>query len=577
MNRNNQALFITLIAIFAVMLIRLVQLQLIEGSQYHEIALKNAAKNIPAAAPRGVIYDRDGKVVVDNRPIFSVEVLPQLLTGDPAKRDRVLGKLGQVLGEKIDFKVSAQQPIIVRENISLPTAIKIEEMKDELEGVLVKSRPIRFYPYSSAAAHLLGYVGEIAARELENYSQRGYRRGDVIGKDGVERYYDQLVRGIDGGKQVEVNVYGEPIRILSTMDPIAGANISLTIDTQLQEALERALGAKAGAAIVTDPNTGQLLALSSHPNYDPNLFIGQLDMNKWEKLARGRHPFMNRALAIYPPGSIFKVVTLIAALEEGITKPNEPFYCPGYYKINDRIAKCWKESGHGQITAEEGLVQSCDVVFYELGRRLGPEKIAKYARLFGLGDRTGIDLPQEKRGLVPDTEWKKKIFGEQWYDGDSINYAIGQGFLQVTPIQMAGIYGAIATGKRMRPYVVKQITKRNGEVVYQPENPELGPLPFKSENLAVVRRALVNVVDRATGRVAKIEDFPAAGKTGTAQTPGLPHAWFLCYAPVDQPRIVVAAFVEHGEHGDRAAASVARDILAWYKEHRIKDDFDKAE
>lgn len=278
---------------------------------------------------------------------------------------------------------------------------------------------------------------------------------------------------------------------------------------------------------------------------------------------------MNRALAIYPPGSIFKVVTLTAALEEKLTRPNETFYCPGYYKINTRLAKCWKESGHGRITAQEGLTQSCDIVFYELGRRLGPDRLAKYASLYGLGEKTQIDIPQEKKGLVPSSDWKKNIRKEAWYDGDSINYGIGQGFVQVTPIQMALVYGTIATGKRYRPYLVETIRDREGKLIYRGQELEVGKAPISADNLQVVREALKNVVDRATGRAAKIDNFLAAGKTGTAQNPGLPHAWFLCYAPYDEPKIVIASFVEHGEHGDRAAAYVARDILSWYSKNRL--------
>jgi len=565
MNKRNQILFVVAALVFAILLLRLAQLQMVEGNKYHRLAVENAAKTIPAPAPRGVIFDRNGSVMVENQPVFAVEVLPQLLSGDPAKREKVLAKLSSLLGERIEFKLSAHQPIIVRDKIDLPTAIRIEEARQQLDGVIVTSRPIRFYPYDHAAAHLLGYVGEIEARELENLQERGYHRGDLVGKDGIEKIYDHLIRGVDGGKQVEVNVKGEPVRLLASLDPVPGANVKLTIDLPFQQAAEKALASYIGAVVVLDPNSGEILAMASHPDYDPNLFVGPLNISKWESLAQGRHPFINRALAIYPSGSIFKVVTLTAALEEGLTRPTESFYCPGYYKINNRIAKCWKESGHGHITAEEGLVQSCDVVFYELGRRLGADRLARYARLFGLGEKTAVDLPQEKRGLVPTEEWKRKYLGEAWYDGDSINYGIGQGFLQATPLQMAAVYAAVATGKRVRPFVVSEITKRDGEVLYQPAAADLGPLPFKKENLDVVRRALMAVVSRATGRAAQVEGLAVAGKTGTAQTPGLPHAWFLCYAPAADPKIVIAAFVEHGEHGDRSAAYVAHSILAWYK------------
>ncbi len=560
--KKNQILIVAFILIFLVLFIRLVQLQIVEGKVYRKIAAENAARTVPAPAARGIIFDRNGLVMVENRPIFSVQVMPQLLASDDVKKkEAVLNKLGALLGEKLEFKASADQPIIVKDNIKPEIAFRIEEMRRELEGVVVTVRPVRFYPHENMASHLLGYVGEIEAEELKRLKEAGYRLGDWLGKDGVEKYYDRLIRGVDGGKKIEVDVYGTPVRLLESSEPVPGADVKLTIDAQLQKAAEGALGAKEGAVIVLDPRTGEILALVSHPNYDPNLFLNPLDISRWTALSRAKHPFMNRALAIYPPGSIFKAVTLTAALQEGVTKPDEVFYCPGYYMVNNRIARCWRPEGHGRITAKEGLTQSCDVVFYQLGRRLGPDRLADYARRFGLAEKTGIDLPQEKKGLVPTADWKKKTWKEPWYEGDSINYGIGQGFIQVTPLQMASLYASIATGKRMKPFVVREIKNREGEVLYQGKPEEVGSVPLSTANLKVIREALAAVVERGTGIAARVDKMPAAGKTGTAENPGLPHAWFVCYAPVDDPKIAIAAFVAHGEHGDRASAYVARDIL----------------
>jgi penicillin-binding protein 2 len=556
--------------IFALLVLRLLQLQVVEGDKYRKIAEENAARNIPAPAARGVIYDRAGNVLVENRPVFSVQVMPQLLSStDKSKRRKVLDRLGGLLGETVEFKVTSDKPIIIRDNIRPETAFRIEENRRELDGVVVSVRPVRYYPYGNLASHLLGYVGEIESGELAKLRDEGYRLGDWLGKDGVEKYYDRLVRGINGGKKIEVDVYGTPTRLLEVAEPLPGADVKLTIDLELQDAVEEALGGKIGGVVVLDPNNGEVLAMVSRPNYDPNIFLEPLAPGQWQRLSGGRHPFMNRALAIYPPGSTFKVVTLSAALQEGVVKPGETFYCPGYYKVNNRIARCWKSSGHGRLTVQEGLTQSCDVVFYELGRRLGPDRLAEFARRYGLGERCGIDLPQEKKGLVPDTAWKKRVWGEQWYEGDSINYGIGQGFLQVTPLQMALIYGEIATGKRVRPYVVAEIVDRQGEKLYQARSKNERAVPLRQDNLTLIRRALTAVVDRATGILAKVPGLPAAGKTGTAENPGLPHAWFLCYAPTSEPRIVIASFVEHGEHGDRTAAAVARDILTWYRDNRL--------
>jgi penicillin-binding protein 2 len=579
LSRKSDTLRLVLGMAFLLLLLRLAQLQLIEGPKYQKLGAENAAKTVVAPAPRGIIYDRNGKVLVTNRPIFSVQVLPELLASpDIKKRDAILAKLGELLGEKVELKVSAGRPIIIKNNVPAEVAIRIEEQKDELEGVVVNTVPVRYYPYGSVASHLLGYVGEIEADELQRLKVSGYRLGDSVGKDGIEKVYDSEIRGLDGGKKIEVDALGSPTRLLGSVEPAPGADVKLTIDLDLQVAAEKALQGKEGAVVILDPQTGELLAMVSHPNFDPNLFIDQLDKTKWWALNQKSHPFMNRALAIYPPGSIFKVVTLSAALSENLTKVNELFNCPGFYKINNRYAACWKTTGHGHLSLLEGLTQSCDVVFYELGRRLGPDRLAQYAKNYGLGEKTGIDLPQEKKGLVPTTEWKKNVWKEPWYDGDSINYGIGQGFVQVTPLQMAAVYSTIASGKRMKPYVVQEIKDRDGDILYQGKQAEVGKAPVGWATLVAIRKALTAVVERATGRAAKVEGMPAAGKTGTAENPGLPHAWFLCYAPVADPKIALAVFVAHGEHGDRTSAYVARDILTWYRDNRLatKEAFDTA-
>ena len=563
MNKKNGLLMPVIGLAFFLLLLRLAQLQLVDGRRYQKMANDNAAKTVVAPAPRGIIFDRNGKVMVTNRPSFSVQVMPELLAStDVDKRDAVLKKLGALLGEPVEFKVSAGQPIIVKNNVPPEVAVRIEEDRDELPGVVVNTVPVRFYPYGSVAAHLLGYVGEIGADDLKRLKDEGYRLGDSLGQDGIEKYYDRLIRGVDGGKKVEVDAFGAPTRLLESLAPVPGADVKLTIDLDLQIAAEKALQGKEGAVVIIDPRTGELLAMVSHPNFDPNQLAAALNNQR-------NHPFMNRALAIYPPGSIFKVVTMSAALSEGVGKVNEMFNCPGYYKVNNRYAACWKATGHGRLSLQEGLTQSCDVVFYELGKRLGPDRLAKYAQNYGLGEKTGLDLPQEKKGLVPTSDWKKTVWKEQWYDGDSINYGIGQGFTQVTPLQMAVVYGTIASGKRMKPFVVQEIKNREGEVLYQGKQEEVGRAPVAWETLAAIRKALTAVVERATGIAAKVPGIPAAGKTGTAENPGLPHAWFLCYAPAGDPKLAMAVFVAHGEHGDRTSAYVARDILTWYRDNRL--------
>ena len=574
MVNKKQVVIIAVIAVFGLLYLRLVHLQIAGREKYIRMAIENAAKTVIEPAPRGVIYDRFGKVLVEGRPIFSVRVLPYLLSKRTKQEQNiVLGKLGKLLGEKVELKVTATEPIVVKDNIPLEVAVRVEERKSELPGVVVTSRPVRLYKHDNLAAHILGHVGEIEKGELQRMRREGYRLGDVIGKDGVEKVYDKYIRGRDGGKKIEVDVYGTPTRVLESLEPVPGADMKLTIDLRLQEATEKALGDQEGAAVVMDVHSGEILALASHPNYDPNVFADPLLNWKWKELNKKKHPFMNRALGHYPPGSIFKVVTLAAALEEGKTTTDEVINCNGYYRIKNRYSKCWLEGGHGPVEVLEGLVWSCDVVFYELGKRLGPDLIAKYAGKFGLGEYTGIDLPQEKRGSVPTGAWKKKNFGESWYEGDSINYGIGQGWVQVTPLQMASVYASIATGKRIRPHIVSEIMTNSGEIAYSGKTEVIEKLDVSEETLDHIRAALRQVVNRATGVATRIPGLPAAGKTGTAENPGKPHAWFICYAPYQDPEIVISVFVAHGEHGDKASAYVARDILKWYKQYRLRKTF----
>lgn len=560
MDGKNRALIIIFVLIFSLLSLRLVYLQVAQHRKLSQMAIENAAKTVIDPAPRGVVYDRNGKTLVENQAVFSVHILPYvLLDMEKVEQEEILESLGVLLGENVELKISANEPIIVKDKIPLQTAIRIEEK--QLPGIVVRSRPVRFYPHGHLAAHLLGYVGEIEAHELKSLKHQGYRLGSVIGKDGVEKVYDQQLRGIDGGRKVQVDVHGVPLKVLESQEPVAGNDMRLTIDLDLQKAAEKALEKYEGAVVVMNPNNGEILAMASHPYYDPSIFAKEVDKKEWKKLGYKKYPFMNRALAIYPPGSIFKVITLAAALETEEIDPYEIVNCRGYYNLNGRIAKCWLEGGHGPVSIMEGLVWSCDVVFYELGRRLGPEKMSEFSRKFGLGSKTGIDLPQDKMGTVADKKWKKKYLNQPWYEGDSINYAIGQGFLEVSPLQMAVVYGGIATGKFVRPHVIETDEEPDKKV------------PISSRNLELIQQILREVVKRGTGVAANVAGIPAAGKTGTAENPGKPHAWFICYAPYDDPEIVIAAFVAHGEHGDQASAYVARDILKWYKENRLEKQY----
>ncbi|MFH1617322.1 MAG: penicillin-binding protein 2 [Candidatus Margulisiibacteriota bacterium] len=560
--------FVGIIILFCIAAFRLLELQIFQHKKYLKLAQENASRTTQIVAPRGIVYDTNGKVLLKNQPVFSVIISDHKL---PADSEPVIRRLAEVIGtpyeeiiEKLKKKKLSYQygNIKVATDLPLSTVTHLKEIQDQLPGVEVVCTPLRLYPYKSTGIHVLGYVGEIGQRELEQLKSKGYRLGDLIGKGGVEKTYDEYLRGVSGGEKVEVDASGRPVRHIETLEPKLGNDLVLTLDFDLQQAVEEAMKDYKGAVVVLDPRSGAVLAMASHPSYDP--------AEEWGKIDQKYHPFMNRALSAYPPGSVFKVVTLPAALQEQVTTASEHIFCRGTYRLGSRVARCWLGRGHGSIGPAEGLVWSCDVVFYELGKRLGPDRMHAYARKFGLGSTTGIDLPGERAGLIPSSAWKKEVLKEPWYEGDSINMGIGQGFIQVTPLQMASLYGYIATGKRFKPYVVKEIRDKNGEIIVKNEPQPMGDVPVSPEIWKLVRDSLVEVVKRGTGVAAYVPGLPAGGKTGTAENPGRPHAWFVCFAPANEPEIVISSFVEHGEHGDQAPAYVARDILKWYKENRLK-------
>src|SRR3989339_712728 len=534
MKNRAKVFFVIANIMLAFLFFRLLQLQVFENKKYVKLASDNAARTMPIIAPRGIIFDRNGKVLLKNRPVFTVYVLPHMLPKNPEPIFRRLGAIlnlpqATILKRFKERKTPIFEGILIAKDVPISAISQIEELRPSLPGLEIIRYPLRFYPYKKTAAHVLGFVGEIETGELSKLKDKGSRLGDIIGKDGIEKVYDRYLRGIAGGKKNE-----------------------------------ELLGRNEVAFVVRDPNTGDILAMASNPSYDAS--------KKWSEIDQRNHPFMNRAISSYPPGSTFKPVVLSAALQEKITTAGESFYCKGYYELGRRIAKCWKEAGHGRITPLEGLVQSCDIVFYELGRRLGPDRIKKYANEYGLGLPTGIDLPGEKKGFLPDQKWKQERFGQKWYEGDSINIGIGQGFIQVTPLQLACMYGQIATGRRMKPFIVKQIKNDLNEVIFENKSELVYSTEISENNLSLVRVALRDIVKRGTGIAAFVSSMEAAGKTGTAENPGIAHAWFLCYAPYNKPQIVISAFVAHGGHGDRVTAHIAKDILKWYAENRKENE-----
>lgn len=561
--------------IAAALFIRLWQIQVMDHPTYYRLAQINSAQSMSLLAPRGLIYDRNGNVLVNNKAVFSVYILQSELK-DRKKTLQLLAPLVSMKPEAIDSIISAKKirpfdPILIKAGIPVDVVSRIEEQVNNLKGVVVNVVPVRVYPNKSIAAHVLGYVGEVTAKDVEANLYSDIRPGDLIGKAGIEKIYDAYLRGVNGGEKITIDIIDSEETRKNMEESVPGKNMYLTVDIELQKAVESALGGNSGTVVVLDPSNGEVLALASHPSYDPNIFARQITPSEWKELNSEKHPFLNRALSVYPPGSIFKVVTLSAALERNLFTPENGFACRGFFRLGSRIARCWKASGHGHIKLLEGLVQSCDVVFYNVGLKVGPDVISEFARKYGLGEKTGIDLPTESTGLVPTTGWKKERFGENWYPGDTINYAIGQGFLWVTPMQMANIYAAIANGKdRYEPHLIKMINDREGGEIFTYVPKVVGGIPVSDKNLKYIKDSLHSVVHRATGIGARIASFEAAGKTGTAENPkNRPHAWFICYAPWDKPRIVVASFVEYGLHGDQVTARIAHSVLDWYHRYRV--------
>jgi len=559
------------IAVLAILFIRLFSLQIIKKGELYKRSEANRIQLFFDPAPRGIIYDRNGKVMVENIGSFSVLFSPTNLTRE--ETEETLKKLGEILN--FDYpsmlaKVgsSIRQPlnsILLAEDVPRSEVFCLAEEKVNLPGVNIEVQPKRHYLHNNFASHLLGHLGEIGPKELHALYGAGYKLGDIIGKSGVEKTYDNSLRGRSGGRQVEMDAGGRQLRIISSVLPEEGNSIILTIDGRIQKLCEDSLNGKAGAICAINPASGEVLALVSKPDFDPNLFTERLPLSRTQELFTDPgFPMFDRVIqSQYAPGSLFKIITAIAGLEEGVITVDETLGCRGSLQIGNREFKCWKDRGHGRLDIVQAIAQSCDVFFYQLGLRVGGDKLAKYARMLGLAKEIAISLPSEAKGLVPDSTWKKINFGEQWYSGDTANMSIGQGYLEVSPIQMASLISMVANGGVIyEPLIVKKIIDGQGNVI-KTSLPQVMVKPkISPETLSIVRKGLREAVLSGTSQVLKFKRLSVAGKTGTAQNPqGEDHAWFICYAPEEDPIIALAVLVEHGGHGASAAAPLARQIL----------------
>ncbi|BEU88585.1 penicillin-binding protein 2 [Selenomonas sp. TAMA-11512] len=560
--------------IIIVLIVRLVYLQVYDGAYYARLADGNRIRIIPSVAPRGNFYDRNGEPLVVNRPSFTASLLP--LSEPPTKETLSrLSVLLQVPAEEIQKKIDSHvglDPIRIKQDLGPELVTILEEQRSLYPGVIVEVQPIRDYIYHTWGAHALGYVSEISEAELEAKKDQGYKSGDIIGKFGLERVYDTDVRGVNGGRQVEVDVTGKPVQNLGTQPPVAGADLELTIDARIQVAAERAIaqqlgaiGAHAAAAVVMNPQTGEVLALASNPSFDPNFFVNGISEKNWKAINENPyHPMDNKAITgEYPPGSTFKIVTGTAALEEGKVTPQEIIYDPGYHWLIPKTNAGGEALG--AINFVQALAHSDNVYFYEMGYRLGVDLLEKYTRMFGVGEKTGIDLPYESEGLAPSKAYKKANYEDDWYISETFDAAIGQGFNLVTPLQAAMIMGQIASGgNRYKPHLVNRIRAADGHIIREFKPELLSKLDVRPEVIAVVRQGLEDVASYGTAAGQFGPNYPVkiASKTGTAENPhGRDHGWFVAYAPVENPTIVIAVVVEQGGFGSQSAVPIAKKIL----------------
>lgn len=585
------------LAAISILVVRLAYLQIVKGDDYKKKSENNSVRFRQIKPLRGLIMDRNGFVLVDNKPSFDVIYIPNRNNVNEWSVER-LGQLYQ--SKSLDFpydrallkNARPYLPVKLDKNVSMDKIALVETNALNLPGIYIDVSPIRLYLDGDMLAPVIGYTGEISKIEIEKSGDQ-YAYGDVSGKHGLERFFDAYIRGRRGAELVEVNAYGKEIKNLGRIDPLAGYNMMLTIDTDLQKAAWEAVRGKAGSVVALDPRNGEILAMVSSPSFDPNLFYEGISSEQWRQLQNNPFaPLSNKAVSgQYPPGSTYKLIVAAAALEEGIITPDTKVFCNGSFTLGNRTYRCWKKGGHGSVDLHKAMVESCDVYFYTIGKMLGVDKIAAYARRFGLGELAEIDLPNEKKGLVPTKEWKLKRKKEAWQMGETISISIGQGYNLVTTLQLANAFAAFANGGTLwRPHLVKQIQTNDGKIYKEFLPIKKGELNLSVETIETLNNALRGVVNDpgGTGQNAKLSGIEVCGKTGTSQVLGLPqnekarrrkvlgafqkdHALFACYAPSENPEIAIAVILENAGGGGAVAAPVARKILSAYFEGKKKN------
>ncbi|WP_066632587.1 penicillin-binding protein 2 [Desulfolucanica intricata] len=640
LQKNIRILFFLVAAVFLILTIRIAYLQLVETDKFQTLASENRIRINPIAAPRGEIFDRNNKRLVGNRPVYTVSIVYLGLENI----DEVVGRLAKILEinpKEIQQKIDAQklrlyEPVQVATNVSPETVTKIEERRLELPGVVIDVVPVRDYPFGSSLVHVLGYVREINNTQLQAKQDEGYVLGDMYGQAGLENEYEEYLRGEKGARQVEVDNMARPVRDLGIKSPVSGNSLVLSIDSKLQQAAERGLAkaienaqkqgfsdAKAGALVMEDVRTGEILAMASYPAYDPGKFSEDLTVAEYNAIFNSpEKPSINRALGLYPPGSTFKMVVGAAAMESGTVNEGTSIYCSGRFKNRSD----WKPSGHGRVDLKKAIEQSCNLYFWQMGIAVGAREIGKYAEEFGLGQKTGIDLPGEYSGVVPTPEykynkwknildnkygpeleeinekydrliaqaysefqknqlreqkekeiqaWQEKYNSDRyawelkWHEYDTLDMSIGQGDNQYSPLQLVNYVAAIANGGTLyQPYLVKKIINPQGKTIKEFKPKVKNKVKVSDKNLQIIREGMHMVTLPPSGTAAGIfAGFPVsvAAKTGTAEVYGRDnHALFVAFAPADKPEVAVASVIEYGGHGGSTAGPPAREVLEAY-------------
>lgn len=557
---------------FLIIILRLWQLQLLQGNELRKTSESNRLRVIKVPAPRGIIFDRNNLALVKNAPYFCASVIPEEFdkTSIPSLA-AVLRISEDEIREKLTRKAQSPfTPLRLKEGLTYPEVSYIEARRSDFPGLFVETEVSREYLYGGIGAHVIGYLGKLTPDQSKDPEFKDVPQEAFIGQLGVEKLFDKSLRGTAGQRIIEVDAIGREIRLLNETPPVKGTDLFLSIDIALQKAAEDAFEGKTGALVALKSDTGEILGIVSSPSFDPNMFAKGISSSEWNAILNNKKvPMLNRAIqSQYPPGSTFKIITAISALEAGALDTSTKVNCRGGINYGKWHFGCWRKTGHGIVSLHRALVESCDVYFYEAGKRAGIDKIYDYATMLGLGEETGISIGRERKGLIPNSRWKLETKKTGWFLGETFINSIGQGYVSTTPIQMAVMMNAVSNGGNIyKPSILKgskPVLIRKAAV--------------RPETLETVKEALKGVVNElgGTGNAAKSSIVLIGGKTGTAQVVGLrkdskylaenlrDHAWFVAFAPVDKPEIALSVFVEHGGHGGSVAAPIAKNAIEAY-------------